>query len=706
MLLASLLPQSVRALQAMTDEDMSAVAGGDGITVVLQGDTLMQADALQWVTDDGGLDDHSCAGGALGQHACTRLDNLRVTGVGGPARIQVDIDAGTVGAAPYLSVESSWSPQRLVLGGITFQTPSLDATSRSLGAFALQSEGSLVWRNRAGLFNDGGQFASLSLSSLNDLIYRQGPAGEAELSLADMVFDLAFTTGAASAHAPGLGRIAIANNGIEIGAEHARVDLQFDLAFKANPVDFDTAGRQRMLHMGWQGGLTNALLRIGAGGLGYGSYLLGGSTFQDYDGSQTGVRSQGINLLSEWDFDSDFSLVIGEAGGNGTYARLGNWQRLGAGSDPMFSFPLLFDVVQGGVGPAGLCAGPFSAGVPNQASCTGAGGEWLPSGPPGVGDAAFAVLLRDGQLRAYSSRIEVVDPLAGGAVSPVDWGIMLTYGKLDADIFLRPEGRGDGVSVATTDTGIRADINLLAQSPDAWRRANSSDASVRASAGDNWQANTHVMTVDSAAGQAVGFVNGDIMWNVRDLYLRVTDGDTAWPDLPGGLWLQTDTHAGYRFRGIFGGGSVNDLSYDALTKVSLVDVNLSTNRFIFVLNPLPVGTGGEAPIGFNGLLDFDGSAYMRFGEVSSPQSTFFVDQVSGRIAWRDGSLALISGQNTSDGLPQMSLTNTLDIGQSAHFGGPAGDPLVGRIGFGTEDFGRLAIPAGTWHSEVTLKIPN
>ena len=34
------------------------------------------------------------------------------------------------------------------------------------------------------------------------------------------------------------------------------------------------------------------------------------------------------------------------------------------------------------------------------------------------------------------------------------------------------------------------------------------------------------------------------------------------------------------------------------------------------------------------------------------------------------------------------------------------EPLVGTIGFGTEDFGRIALPAGTWNSEIIVKIPN
>lgn len=711
-----------QALQPLDDEVLSGVTGQDGLSVALGGPNSVTASQLKWVTDDNGLDNGSCVGGVTNQHACAQINNISLQGVGGDLHVGAKLDVGSdaLGDA-YTALQGEWGraaqgvtaavPVRLGIGGLTFNTPTWNASANSLGAFGLQSQGRMLWSNSGGFFNDGADYAMFNMASQGDLIYRQGPAGSAELSFGNLVFDLAFTNGAGGGHQPAPGRIGLNSNGIEFSADYADIELTFDLAFKENPTDFDTAGRSHLVRFGWQGGLVNARQRVSSGGYGYGSYMSGPNTFQDFDGATTGVRSQGISLLSEWDFDTDFALVIGEAGGNRSFVRFSNWQRFGNAPGPMFSFPVIFDVVQNGAGPAGLCAGPFTAGVPDQTSCQASGGEYFASGLS-AGDAAFAVLIRDANLHAYSSLVEVIDPLAGGTVTPVNWGLLLTYGKLDADIFLRPQGRADGAAVATTDTGIRADITLVAQSPDAWRRANSTDPAVRATAGNGWRTNTHVMVADtnSAIGSGhngVGFVNGDIIYRARDLFVRVTDGDSAYPDMPGGLWLQTDSLAQYRFRGIFGGGDLADLSYGALTKVSLIDVNLQTNRFIFVLNPLPVdGVTGAAPIGFNGLLDFDGGSYITVGEVSSPASQFFVRDVGGRIAWRDGSLSFVSGQNTVDGLPQLAIRNDLDIGSSAHFGGAPGQPLVGTVGFGTEDFGRIAIPSGTWNSEVIMKIPN
>ena len=703
-------------LEPLNDASLSAINGQDGLSATLS-HAGISADQLNWVTDDNGLNDFSCTGGAANQHACTLIQDIQITGANGSSGgiTQLDLDVGTdTGGNPLMALAGSWSPQRLVLGGLTYNTPAMDATASSLGTFAVQSHGNFNLVNRGGPFNSAGNFAQLTFHAEGDLFYRQGNASAAELSLADFLVDTRFTNGAAGGHAPATGRLGIDDAGLFLSAPYARTDIAFDLAFKNTPTDFDITGRQRLLHFGWHGGLANPLLRIGSGGFGYNTYMDGPNTFQDYDGNQTGNRSQGINLLSQWDFDNDFRLDIGEAGGNGTVTSLSNWRRLGNAPGPMFSFPVIFDVIQGGSGPTGLCAGGFTSGIPDQNSCIASGGEWLASDGPGANEASFATLIRDAQLLAYGSQIRVNDPAAEGNVTPVNWGLAFTYGKLDADIFLYPEGRGDGVPVSTTSTGIRADITLIAQSPDAWRRANSSSATIRSSAGNGWQSNTHFMVVDTNSGipgssghNGVGIVNGDILYQARDLFLRVTDGDSGYPDLPGGLWLQTDNKAQYRFRGIFGGGDMADLSYDALTKISLVDINLSTDRFLFVLNPLTVNTfTGAAPIGFNGLLNFDGDAYMRFGEISSPQSTFYVNQVSGTVAWKDGEVALMSGQNTADSLPQLSIRNDLLLGQSAHFGDNGGQPLVGTVGFGTEDFGRIAIPEGHWNSEIIMKIPN
>ena len=105
-------------------------------------------------------------------------------------------------------------------------------------------------------------------------------------------------------------------------------------------------------------------------------------------------------------------------------------------------------------------------------------------------------------------------------------------------------------------------------------------------------------------------------------------------------------------------------------------------------------------------MNLDGNAYLSLAEVSSPQSAFRLSNVSGSIGWRNGNVVLKSGDQNSDGLPSLTIENELLLGQSADFGqSGGGNPLVGQVGFGDQQYGRIAMPGGTWHSEIIAKVP-
>ena len=151
---------------------------------------------------------------------------------------------------------------------------------------------------------------------------------------------------------------------------------------KAAPATaFDRNGRQGILHFAWTGGLVNPLMRIAAGGVAYGTYAAGGHTFYDHTGTNGGgPRSQGLNILASWDFDTDFGWSIGQAGGNQTAARFSDGRRMGpASATPMLSMPVTLDILQNGTGPAGLCfGGGFASGAPVASSCTSAPRPCMP----------------------------------------------------------------------------------------------------------------------------------------------------------------------------------------------------------------------------------------------------------------------------------------------------------------------------------------
>lgn len=705
------LPASAE-LQALDEHALSSVNARDGIAVDIGSAGAMTLGRMDWITDSGAAAPGACTGGVVDRHACTRLGNVALAGSGGPLDVSVTVDTGAGSAAggPVLAaVAADWQPSLLSLDSLTLVTPAADYSARSIGSIGIRSQGYLRLANEGGLFGSGNT-AHLAFSSQGDIVYRQGAAGSPELSFGNFLFSNRFTNGAAGGQLDATGRVGIDNNGITVSAPFADTDLLFDLMFKASPGNFDSTGREPVILFGWTGGLASPVFRLEPGGIAYGTYACGAYTCYDVTGGNGGgARSEGLNLTASWDFDSDFAWVLGQAGGTRTQVRFSNWRRMGpASAVPMLSMPITFDVLQNNAGPAGLCfGGGFASGAPVQASCTGAGGSWIASAVP-AGRAALAVQIRDGHLHAYNQTVEVLDPGSALPYSAYNWSLVYTFGKLDADFHFFPEGRAPGVALATTNTGLKADITLLAQSPGYWEKANSTVAATRATAGTGWATNTHFLLADTGVGgntavqYGVGLVNADLLWRARDMYFRVIAGDSGYPLLPGGLWLQTDTLAQYRFRGMFGGGNLQNLANP--TGVALMDLNLSANRFIFVLNPeTPVS--GDAPVGFNGIIDLDGSAYLSLAEVSSPLSSFRLYGAQGRIGWRDGIVNLVSGQNTGDGLPKLTIANDLLFGSSANFGDGGGAPFVSNVGFGSEYYGRIALPAGTWNSSITIKIP-
>jgi hypothetical protein len=192
----------------------------------------------------------------------------------------------------------------------------------------------------------------------------------------------------------------------------------------------------------------------------------------------------------------------------------------------------------------------------------------------------------------------------------------------------------------------------------------------------------------------IGIINADLLWKVEDLFLRVV-GDGEIPNMPGGFALESQSGAQYRFRGLLGGGNLLDLSNPV--RIALLDVNLETDRFEFVLGPAP--TTGEEYISFDGLLDFNGNAYLSLAEPSRPGSDFSFGNVSGRLRWQDGRVELLSSSDPDSGnRPELTIANDLLIGSTA-----GGDPFTGNVSFGGDNLGQVAIPGGRFYSSITLK---
>lgn len=681
------------ALTAISDEELANVKGQDGLSITLDSPGGIQASQLQWQTDTGSADP-ACtgSGGVADQQACTVMQSLSLEGAEGNAlSTSMTLDVGAANGNPYLALQGAWQPAWFRVAGITLETPTNPGyVDHSFGSVGLYSQGEASLINQ-GIFNSDSSEARFSFSLDGDLIYRQGDEGAAEMSWGNLVFNNYFSDGVANGHNPAGGTVKVIPEGVVIQAPHTYTDLRFDLMYHPSPQGFDRTGRKPLIHTGWRGGLDNALVRIGSGGVGYDQT----NGLYNYDGS----RSEGLNILSEWDFASDFSWVLGHAGGDRTRIHFQNWQRLGNASGPMLSMPVILDVLQNGAGPTGLCfGGGFLAGQPVSSNCTGDGGSFHGS-IPGTGESALAVLIRDGHLHAYNRTIRGIN-LETAWNKEYDWSLVYTLGKLDADILFYPEGPNGG------KTGLKTDITLMAQSPGYWKAANSTDPEVREKAGKDWQTNTHFLLADTDSNQGAGIINADLLWKARDLSLRVMSPDDAahsqHHELLGGIWLTTDTLSRYRFRGLLGAGQMDDLQ-DNKVSAALMDLNLSADQFLFVLSP---DENSEDVIGFDALMHFDGNTYLSLAEISSPQSSYRLYDMQGSLAWKEGGISIRSPSNAPDGIPRLTIENELLMGESANFGAGPGDPLVTRVGFGGEEFGRMALPAGNWHNELTVKVPD
>jgi len=87
-----------------------------------------------------------------------------------------------------------------------------------------------------------------------------------------------------------------------------------------------------------------------------------------------------------------------------------------------------------------------------------------------------------------------------------------------------------------------------------------------------------------------------------------------------------------------------------------------------------------------------------------PQAAFRLYDVEGSLGWRDGHVVLKSADQHDDGRPSLTIKNQLLLGQDVNFGGGPGNPLVGNLGFGDNNYGRIAMPGGTWHSEIMVRV--
>ncbi|MCH8542862.1 MAG: hypothetical protein LAT61_04760 [Alcanivorax sp.] len=690
------------SMQPLTDTELSETVGRDGLAVSLETDGPITADELRWE-----MDAQNAA-----QAASLILKDLSVDWAG-KADFTLDV-ASDASGNPYVMLTGSWSDLQARIGGMSHS----GAPNSTMGSLAINTSGSFLLVNQGGPFNSDYDQAILNYTSEGDIFWRQRDVGGApELGLLDFVIGVDIPRGT----------VGLNDEGIFISAAEADFDLTFDLSFAPTTTNpYDKGNHDGLVHTGWRGNLRNASLNIASGG------AWQSSTGDFYNLND---RTQGLNTDLKLDFGEDFVWIIGQPHQARARAEFSGWQRLGAetgfnGSgqrtarpgvamaDHDFRLPLTLDALRLGDNPGGICfGGATSGGALTAGGCGNAGGDYVFLAPD---DNTLAMLIRDAGLHAYNTSVEVWErEYVNGAWGPhsktdeFNWSLLYTFGQFDGNIFMRPEEPG-------SDVGFRADVVLGFQSPGYWHAAQNNFADV--TPGDpasdpraRWATNTHFMIADTDAGDSgfgIGLINADVLWRVEDLSVRLVDPSTASTylldgnalrhTLAPGVWLETDRKgqgvaAQYNFRGVFGGGDLANL--EAPVVGLLLDVNLETDRFVFVLG----ANGGQNYVPFEGLFDFNGNAYLSIAEPSVPTAAWRIHNVEGALLWKDGRIELKTSQETSHGRPELSISNYILLGDTAI----ENSVLRGDISLGANDnFGSIAIPSGVVYSSVSIRPQN
>lgn len=687
------------AMEALSEKEMAAVNGRDGITVTLESGTGISADQLSWTLDENATDgsgdplQNSLRIGKAGVAG----DGFSLTpiGPGGVAashdlNISLDTDAYVNSQGrPGLGIDARWNRMRARIDSM-----SVSDDTRSFGTMALDTEGRFTFLGDGGLFNMNNDHASLALNvgavdasdpdpsnwvinNPGQLYYRQeGPGGtEARLDKLGFLLDM---------HQ---GTVGIDSGGLLVqSAAGSRTDfnLTFDVVANANSsFQTDPDNDLPMLFFGWRGGLDNFRFRLKPGG----AWLPDGTVTEGVTGSL------GFNLAD------DFQVVIGEAGDDRSFLEFTDPQRLPNTLEPgrrdVEFGTLILDAVSPDQGVGGICYGGVNtAGV--LSSCAPGSFVSLPAEiievPPS--DTGLALIARDWGLHAYPSKVTFRD----GLDSSLDredqgWALIYTLGDIASNVYLYPQTGG----------GITMDAVAAIQT-------------IGTSVEERWENGTHFMVGDTDKNLGIGLVGSDMLFATEDMDIGLSLSD-------GGLRFYSDQGTRLQLRGMLGGGDIPEL--ETPVDISYVDVNLEFDEFAF--NLLPDILEQEHLV-FGGFFSFanldnnfsnetggahgrDNGSYISLSEPDFDKLDvdFRLAEINGDIeipvtANQSGEIDLISASSASDNIPRLRILNRMNVGMAAETpGGSQGDPLRFDVRFGGDNLGSVVIPSAQVTSSFTLK---
>lgn len=766
------LAMPAAAMQALDDLALSGVAGQDGISIAVDAPQQgITANAVQWKPDASTLS----------------LNDVAITGVGADgamagadaASATLTIDVGADAGTPLLALDFSTNT-RLRLRTDSLTIPSA-FNKRSLGTWAFDFEGGVQLIN-SGIFNAGyGKAYMLGEIKGADLFYRQGDDTRPWMLMHDLNLKWNIPSGV----------LGIENDGVvhrtgtpgspgalkESDLIRLAMDFEMVTGSKVGSEEFRvTSDARGLMFFGWLGAIRDVELKWSSGGVWQGAT---DGKFDPYGANA--VTTEGLRFSSQWDYinlddiaansfltaDDEFRWRLGEtadvasANKSRINFELGDWVMWGtrtARKPSPHYFPLIaLDVIDGaGQGPGGLCWGHGPNYVDNAGSC-GTGGQFVNVQPGRIGDyygfshtgdsGGLAVLVRDGQLQAYSRKLRLLERNAAGVqrtdIDPnrpgqvgreFNWGLIYSLANVDANIYLYPGGSGHD-----NNYGVIADLLVVSQTLDA---ANEVQAR-------NWDHGTHLMIADTDANMGIGFISSSfvVAGNDTRVWVKPRVGGDYYS---GGLDFFSP-EARFNYRATFGGGLLpGHAGYGVSSRAQTVlgadiDLNLEglVNMRFSPSDPNEANNPGGARnyLGFSGALRLgsnfgdgmlgattnlancgsDGQSacgsYLSLAEPSQPDAAFRLANITGDIAFTEGRVDIVgTGEITNNPEPKMVIANNIKLGYAA---GPrlgevldsvpgipndAGQPvLIDSIMLGTANLGRIIIPSAQMYSSITLE---
>lgn len=691
------------ALDPLTDNELSAVKGQDGVTLSFNTDTIT-ADQVSWRIDTpvaaqtDGLYFHNVA-----------LTKMATT----PQWLSTEIDVGSNDAGEaFLRIDAHMNQSRLAFDALTLADP-----SRSFGQWALLGEMDLRLVNRGLFYMDEINKPASLYFGLTDAkwFYRQNGYPNAAITLDNLnfIWDMPEAS------------IGINSDGLRMAGD-VNYLLNFDLLYKFH-ADQDmttvTANDKRLLNFGWQGTLYDSQVMVRSGGIWDGSEVGG-----EFD---TTARTEGINVGLGWNYKknqgdavkpTDLRWQIGQGGGEQVLLEFGDWRNLQDSSGnrvPLgFDFPnITLDVVTAGNGPGGLCWGEGTHG-------SGCGGKMLgfevgtinsySAAVNRSGASALMAVIRDGNLLAYSNQVTA----SSNTMAPetYNWGLIYTLSNIDANLALYPGGSLSDVAGGSESDGFIVDLLIMLQTLDS-----------SGYQGINWSRGTHFMIADTdpSVNMGIGLLNSNFLLAADDmrLWLKNTANGTAGVHAyEGGIDLLSP-RARMQLSAELAGAQLPD----GADKVVIADVALNLEGLAnFRLSPPPDGENYLAYSAAIRLYPLSDSAdsilaggegsYWSIAEPGRPEVSLRLANMEGDLAIEDSRIALYERNYGGNGeSPKLQLSNKLVFGASAVArledgtdglssvpGGALGQPVKSDLYFGADRLGELAIPNGSIRATIEL----